>query len=150
MTEPKIEDRQAWMAVLARADRDALERNWQRLPEPPGYTHLRAPECGMAMVRGRVGGDGDAFNLGEVTVTRCAIQLADLTTGMSWVLGRDKRHAELAAVFDALLQTDEFGASIRALVEAHRADWQAGRDKRARQAAATKVDFFTLVRGEDE
>ena len=56
------------------------------------------------MARGRPGGDGAPFNLGEMTVTRCTVRLEDGTVGHAYVAGRDMRQAELAAVLDAVLQ----------------------------------------------
>ncbi|WP_148863135.1 phosphonate C-P lyase system protein PhnG [Marinobacter fonticola] len=149
MTQSQSHARQGWMAVLSRASIRELEDGLTLLDSPPAYRHLRPPECGMAMVRGRTGGNGGAFNLGEVTVTRCALSLDDGTTGMSWVLGRDKRHAELAALFDALLQTGRYDELQHQLIEPCRGRWQAAQTRKTRQAAATKVDFFTMVRGEN-
>ena len=103
------------------------------------------------MVRGRVGGDGAPFNLGEATVTRCAVQLASGEIGFGYVLGRDDEKARLAALADALWQS----ASHRDAVERHvlgpLRDRQHARLARTREeTAATKVDFFTLVRGDNE
>ncbi|TQF81643.1 phosphonate C-P lyase system protein PhnG [Elioraea sp. Yellowstone] len=139
--------RQAWMAVLARADRAALEAALAGLDPPPSWTVLRAPETGMVMVRGRAGGDGAAFNLGEMTVTRCAVSLACGTIGHAYVAGRDARKTELAAVLDALLQTEAHGPSLRAgLIAEQAARQQARRQDALRRAAATRVDFFSMVR----
>ena len=99
-----IDARRRWMAALAKAAPGALERAWADLADRPEYGFLRRPEIGSAMVRGRAGGNGRRFNLGEMTVTRCSVRLADGTAGHAYVAGRDKRHAELAAVFDALMQ----------------------------------------------
>src|SRR5262249_26986863 len=98
--------RRHWMGILARASRAELEDAWRALAPQPRYTQLRKPESGLAMVRGRAGGTGAPFNLGEMTMTRCAVRLEDgaPVTGLAFVAGRDQRHAELAAVFDALLQ----------------------------------------------
>lgn len=143
----EIRERQAWMGVLARADRTALERAVQGLDPPATWTRLRAPETGMVMVRGRVGGDGEQFNLGEMTVTRCAVRLACGTVGHAYAAGRDQRKAELAAVLDALLQTDAHGPALRAgLIATESARQQAMREDALRRAAATKVDFFSMVR----
>src|SRR6201987_6509376 len=75
---PSSATRRAWMAVLARTPRAdleaALERALQGVP-PPAYDWLRPPESGLAMVRGRVGGSGDPFNLGEATVTRATLRM---------------------------------------------------------------------------
>src|SRR5690242_7945668 len=84
--------RQRWMAVLAKAGADEVERAWDELPEQPRFTFLRPPETGLVMLRGRIGGSGAPFNLGEATATRCAIELETGTTGFSYILGRDQRH----------------------------------------------------------
>jgi alpha-D-ribose 1-methylphosphonate 5-triphosphate synthase subunit PhnG len=140
-------DRKDWMGLLARAKPARLAELFPDLPE---HSLLRAPEVGAVMVRGRIGGDGDAFNLGEMTVTRCSLALAGGAVGHAHVQGRDKGHALRAAVLDALLQSPE-GASLRAGVLAPlRAEEAARRAARAAKAAATRVEFFTLVRGEDQ
>ena len=111
---------------------------------------LRPPEVGAVMVQGRTGGTGQPFNLGEVTVTRCALRLASGAVGHAHVQGRDKDHATRAAILDALLQTDAAApvrANVLALLEAEET---ARRSARAAKAAATRVEFFTLVRGEDQ
>jgi alpha-D-ribose 1-methylphosphonate 5-triphosphate synthase subunit PhnG len=143
----EIRERQAWMGVLARADRTALERAVDILAPPTTWTRLRAPEIGMVMVRGRAGGDGAQFNLGEMTVTRCAVRLACGTVGHAYVAGRDQRKAELAAVLDALLQTEAHGPALQAgLIATESARQLAMREDALRRAAATKVDFFSMVR----
>ncbi|MDQ1849101.1 phosphonate C-P lyase system protein PhnG [Gemmobacter fulvus] len=139
--------RRDWMGVLARADAARLA---DLLPEVPGHDMLRPPEVGAVMVRGRVGGTGAPFNLGEMTVTRCVLRLACGAVGHAHVQGRDKRHAVRAAVVDALMQTDQ-AARIDAAVLAPLAQVEvARRATRAAKAAATKVEFFTMVRGEDQ
>ncbi|GLQ55262.1 phosphonate C-P lyase system protein PhnG [Devosia nitrariae] len=141
--------RARWMGILARATRAELESAWKAIVEPPAYEFLRRPETGLAMVRGRAGGTGNPFNLGEVTVTRCAVRLADGTAGTSYAAGRDQRKAELAAIFDALMQTGERlrieGSVIAPIARRQQTD----RDLKSRKAAATKVDFFTMVRGDN-
>lgn len=140
--------RARWLATLARADLPALEAAWRALEPAPEVVYLRKPETGLVMVRGRMGGTGRRFNLGEMTVTRCAVRLPEGTVGHGYVQGRDRRKAALVAAFDALLQTDD-GARLRAeLVEPlARADEERSREVRTK-AAATRVDFFTLVRGD--
>lgn len=142
--------RQRWMGVLAKASPDALETAWQRLSERPAYTFLRRPETGSALVRARAGGTGARFNLGETTLTRCAVALPGGITGFGYVQGRNKRHAELAAVFDALLQTPAHHDTIAAEVVTPLAHEQAARKvEQGRKAASSRVDFFTMVRGDD-
>jgi alpha-D-ribose 1-methylphosphonate 5-triphosphate synthase subunit PhnG len=142
--------RQQWMRVLAEAESGELDRAFSTLDALPAHQWLRKPETGMAMVRARSGGTGPQFNLGELTVTRCALLLADGTMGVAYVRGRSPRHAEQAALADALLQSGQWHDRVqRALIEplARAADER--RDVKARTAAQSKVDFFTLARGED-
>lgn len=138
------------MGVLARADPAELAQAWDQLGLDVAHDWLRAPEVGMAMVRGRAGGDGTAFNLGEMTMTRCTVRVDGGRTGFGYVAGRDKRHAALAALCDALLQDPArhhrvMDAVVVPLAAAH----ASRRADRARRAAATRVDFFTMVRGDD-
>lgn len=144
------EARRRWMGVLARADEAELERRVTALDVVPPYTWLRPPEIGAVMVRGRAGGTGAPFNMGEMTVTRCTLRLDDGTTGTAYVQGRVPRKAELAALLDALLQQPERCAALEEAVIAPLADAQARRrEERSRKANATRVEFFTLVRGEN-
>lgn len=143
--DPAQTRRRAWMAVLARAGRDELERLIST-GDTPAYTMPRAAETGLCMVRGRMGGSGRPFNLGEMTLTRCVVQLADNTTGVAYVAGRDRRQAELAALADALLQSGRLDPARVTELERRQAQQ---RSERSAQVAATRVDFFTLVRGED-
>lgn len=144
MTES--EPRRDWMGLLARAPGAVLDRLWP--DDAPPFDWLRRPEQGTMMVQGRAGAVGAAFNLGEVTVTRASVRLACGTVGHALVQGLDARKAERAALLDALLQTplhDDLAA--RVLTPLRQAEASA-HDARAKRAAATKVDFFTLVRGE--
>lgn len=139
------------MAVLARARTEELERAFRTLQPAPEFQVLRQPETGLIMLRGRVGGSGAKFNLGEASLTRCVLRADNGHTGVSYVLGRDRRHAELAALFDALLQDperrDQLDDGVIRTLEAAQAQ---RRDTASRKAAATKVEFYTLARGDDE
>src|SRR5262245_12088996 len=141
--------RRRWLSVLAMAPVADLERLWAALPEHPAYRVVRAAEVGLVMVRGRAGGTGERFNLGEMTVTRCTVALAEGTLGHGWVAGRDRRHAELCAVLDALLQDDRRRPVLEASVVA---PLEQGQEARRREATArsalTRVEFLTMVRGE--
>jgi alpha-D-ribose 1-methylphosphonate 5-triphosphate synthase subunit PhnG len=147
--------RKRWLSVLAKAQLDELERAWDELAEPPAYDWLRQPEIGMVMLRARSGGSGGQFNLGQTTVTRCALRLAGKSgggrVGLGYVQGRSKRHAELTAVFDALLQDDTRRPGLEdGIIAPLQAAQEARRRERSRKANSTKVNFFTLVRGENE
>jgi alpha-D-ribose 1-methylphosphonate 5-triphosphate synthase subunit PhnG len=147
--EPQQAERQAWLGVLAHADVRDLEQCWSGLADAPRFEMLRAPEIGLAMVRGRAGGTGQPFNLGEMTVTRCAVRLADGPVGFGYVAGREPRKAELVARLDALLQTAAHGPALKqALIPALAAKRDEARAARARKVASSRVDFFTMVRGE--
>lgn len=141
---PDRSPRQIWMAVLARADAAALDAASDGLR--PYYTLIRGPEAGLAMLRGRAGGSGAAFNLGEATVARCTVQSAAGHVGHAYCLGRDLRHAELAAAIDAGLQDDAAHDRLQSAVVAPLAAAQeAARTLEARRAAATQVQFFTMA-----
>lgn len=142
-------ERARWMSLLARSPSHLLSTATHRFGTVPSYIWLRQPEIGLAMVRGRIGGTGAQFNVGEMSVTRCALRLDTGEMGIGYVAGRDKRHAELAALFDALMQTaaasrvhEEVLAPIETALAERRAQIEA-------LAKATKVEFMTMVRGED-
>jgi alpha-D-ribose 1-methylphosphonate 5-triphosphate synthase subunit PhnG len=148
-SENDLRQRQEWMAVLAKATADSLEPLWDNVDDKPGWTCVRRPETGMVMVRARAGGTGQRFNMGEMTVTRCVVRLESGAIGHAYVAGRDTRHAELAAVLDALMQQPERRGDLRRIVlDPLMAQQAAQRERTAQRSAATKVDFFTMVRGE--
>ena len=139
-----LQARQGWMAVLARATAAELAAASSGLL--PDYVALRGPEAGLVMVRGRAGGTGAAFNLGEATVVRCTVRSATGHVGHAYCLGRDLRQAELAAALDAALQDPSVHDAVQAQVIAPLAERQAeGREQVARRAAATQVQFFTMA-----
>ncbi|MCD9149136.1 phosphonate C-P lyase system protein PhnG [Pseudophaeobacter flagellatus] len=141
--------RKAWMSLLAQADEAELASLWRGFDHDPAFDWLRPPEAGGVMVRGRMGGAGAPFNLGEMTVTRCALTLANGTVGHAYVQGRSKPKAEIAAKVDALMQTDVATDLRQAVLQPLQNRLAAQRQARAAKAAATKVEFFTMVRGED-
>lgn len=143
-------ERRQWMGLLARAPEDELLRLWTAFDARPRFEWLRRPETGAVMVRGRMGAVGDAFNLGEMTVTRASLALEDGSVGHAYVQGRSKAKAEAAALIDALMQTDVATGLRRAVLEPLSDRLDAARRARAGKAAATRVEFFTLARGEDE
>jgi alpha-D-ribose 1-methylphosphonate 5-triphosphate synthase subunit PhnG len=150
---PHIERRE-WMAMLGRASANELKAALDAALDGspwPKFEWLRAPDIGLAMVRARIGGTGDPFNLGEVTLTRATLRVqldnGGAVVGIALQMGRDKQRAMLAALADALLQVPGVGerlqqcllAPLAARIEAHRASRRA-------QAARTRVEFFTMVR----
>jgi alpha-D-ribose 1-methylphosphonate 5-triphosphate synthase subunit PhnG len=141
--------RKAWLGLLAKAPAADVARLWAALRIDPDHAVLRNPEIGSVMVRGRAGAVGAAFNLGEMTVTRTSVRLADGTIGHGYVQGRSKDHAHHAALVDALMQTGAAEAIETGLLAPLRKAMAQRKTDRAAKAAATKVDFFTLVRGED-
>ncbi|HKP26682.1 MAG TPA: phosphonate C-P lyase system protein PhnG [Dongiaceae bacterium] len=151
---PEHAARRRWMSVLAKASAAELEQAIkamrEKLGELPRYRLIRRPEVGMTMVRARAGGTGRVFNLGEMTMTRCTLRTDDGLVGTSYVAGRSQRHAELAALIDALLQDSTRQAPLMALVIDPLARAQnLRRNRRVERSAPTRVDFFTVVRGED-
>lgn len=137
------------MGLLARARPETLAALSAGLM-PETVTWLRPPETGLVMLRGRIGGAGGAFNLGEMTVTRCALKLDSGAVGHATVQGRDKDHARRAAVLDALWQGPARDAVEAAVLAPLREAETTRNAALAAKAAATRVEFFTLVRGEDQ
>ena len=144
-----IEDvaaRRRWMGVLARATAAEIADRLREAPPLPLHMRLRGPETGLVVVRGRQGGEGAPFNLGEMTVTRCSVGAGGTLVGHAYVAGRDPRKAELAALLDAALQDEALRPALLAAVVEPLAAAQAERAARAaRKAAATRVDFSTLA-----
>jgi alpha-D-ribose 1-methylphosphonate 5-triphosphate synthase subunit PhnG len=141
--------RRAAMATLADARTDEIAGLLAAFGAP-AHVELRPVETGLVMLQGRIGGDGAPFNFGEATVTRAAVRIASGEVGFSYVLGRDRDKARLAAVCDALWQNE----AARERVERHvlapiRARLDGRHERRRQETAASRVDFFTLVRGED-
>jgi alpha-D-ribose 1-methylphosphonate 5-triphosphate synthase subunit PhnG len=150
--------RQQWMALLARSPLPLLVQAIQPHQAQRRNEWLRKPETGLYMVQGRTGGTGERFNLGEITVTRCAVrsvrhESTDPTqgvvapVGVAYVLGRNHRQAELAAVADALLQDatlyEVLEQSLLMPIRQHLALAQAHQQA---QVQSTRVDFFTVAR----
>jgi alpha-D-ribose 1-methylphosphonate 5-triphosphate synthase subunit PhnG len=139
------------MGLLARAARDDIAAGLSRLSDLPAFDDLRAPEVGLVMLRGRMAGTGAPFNLGEATVARAAVRLADGAIGFGYALGRDLGHARLIALADALWADPGRRAEIETALLTPLRDHLAARDRTAAErTAATRVDFFTMVRGEDQ
>ncbi len=153
MTEPLQADqhveRRGWLAVLARADTAELEAHARRVGPLPAAQAVRPPEVGMTMLRGRVGGTGATFNFGEASLTRCAMRIANGPLGVGYALGRDRRKAELIAVFDALSQDPGWAPRIKQdVIEPLRERQAQQREAASRAVAGSRVEFFTMVRGE--
>jgi len=143
--------RQIAMSLLVEATPDELAAAETALGPLPGFRHLRQPETGLVMLRGRTGGAGDPFNVGEATVTRCLIVTEAGTEGAAYHLGRDQRRAEKAALFEALAREPDWCERVETVLLAPLRERLAQeRRMQAAKAAATRVDFFTMVRGEDE
>jgi alpha-D-ribose 1-methylphosphonate 5-triphosphate synthase subunit PhnG len=143
------ERRRHIMEMLSKADEAVLAAAWDALSSKPEVSRVRGPETGLVMLRGRIGGGGSPFNLGEATVTRATIRLATGEIGHGQTLGLSHRKAELSATFDALGQIPDHAGEIDRMVDGIASELAERDAERERQTAATKVDFFTMVRGED-
>ncbi|RWX76628.1 phosphonate C-P lyase system protein PhnG [Neorhizobium lilium] len=150
MPQSEQHGRQRAASLLAKASGQELQGAWDALAEKPTVRPVRGPETGLVMVRGRIGGGGAPFNLGEATVTRATVLLSSGTAGHAQALGTSKEKVRLTAVFDALWQEQAtrqwVEANLLTPVEIRVAAEDA---QKAQETAATRVDFFTMVRGED-
>lgn len=148
--DPHQAARQQAMAVLARASGSELAKAWDAWPDRPDVSPVRGPETGLVMVRGRIGGGGAPFNFGEATVTRATVKLSTGQVGHAYALGADKEKVRHAAIFDALWQDGATRPAVEdRLVAPIRQRLEAEDTRRRDETAATRVDFFTMVRGED-
>lgn len=137
--------RRRWMAILARSSAERIAALLNGCRDVPRHKILRGPEGGLVMVRGRAGGGGSAFNLGEMTVTRCTVRTDNGFVGHAYVAGRDEPRAELAALVDAMMQDNDRAADIEAKIIAPLENQQMqSRNDRASKAAATRVQFFAM------
>ena len=145
-----VKRRQALMKVCACASEDELAGAVAGLGLTGEIVDVRKPETGLVMLRGRMGGDGPPFNVGEASVTRAVVRLGDGTLGTAYQLGRSHKKAHLAAIVDAAAQTESGWQRLQsALIEPVQQRHASEKAMARAKTAATKVDFFTLVRGED-
>src|ERR1700743_1219713 len=144
----KVVQRKAAMAVRAHASAADIAAHLAAI-RLPDHEDLREAENGLVMLRGRAGGGGAPFNLGEATVSRAAVRLGTGEIGFGYTLGRDREKARMIALCDALVQSETFADDIETHVIAPlRAAILARRSRKAAEVAATRVDFYTMVRGE--
>ena len=116
--------RQRWMRVLAHSQPAALAARMNALSLTPDYDTLRAPEIGLVQIQARMGGTGERFFAGDATLTR--------------------------AVIDALLQEQPyFQTLMETLITPLEADRSARLAARQAEVNTSRVDFFTLVRGDN-
>ena len=113
------------MRALAYSNADALNARINALKLTPDYELIRAPECGLMQLQARMGGTGNRFFAGDTTLTRAVVRLKSGTLGYSYLLGRNKQHAEQCAVIDALLQEQ---THFQSLMETLIAPLEAERD----------------------
>lgn len=149
-TSAATQRRARLIATLSKARFDDLKTLWDNMPKKPGWQRLKPPEVGMIMVRGRTGGDGAPFNLGEMTVTRCVVQIAGGAVGVGYVAGRNAEHAELVAVIDGLAQDPQARQAVSDGIVEPLALLERRLDEAAsRKAASSRVEFFTVSRGDE-
>jgi alpha-D-ribose 1-methylphosphonate 5-triphosphate synthase subunit PhnG len=141
------ESRRKAMTIFAAATAEELERAIGSLADLAAVADLKSPEMGLVMLRGRIGGDGAPFNIGEATVTRAVVRLVTGEIGYGVRLGRDATAARSAAILDALWQAPRTRRHIEAAVlQPITERLQTDQEEKSRQAAATRVEFFTLAR----
>ena len=144
-----MNERANWLGLMAKSPGKVMDECWQKADLSPEFEVIRSPEIGSVMVRGRMGGTGDAFNLGEMTVTRASVKLSCGTVGHGYIMGRSKKTATRVALCDALLQTGDKQKVQDNIIQPLLSLKKETDQRTSAKAAATKVDFFTLVRGED-
>jgi alpha-D-ribose 1-methylphosphonate 5-triphosphate synthase subunit PhnG len=152
----KAKARQQWLRTLSCAPPDELDSllapmlrttDTKSTVTESSMITLRKPEVGLALVSGRTGGTGEPFGLGEITVTRCVVQVGT-AMGVGYVKGRAAMHAQNVAAADALLQTDRYEEFVREVIVPLDAARQRREHLRATSVETSRVQFLTMVRGE--
>lgn len=142
--------RQRRLSVLAKAPGKELLSCWKQTGLDPSIELLRGPETGLVALQGRAGGTGQPFHVGEVSATRVTVRIGSGQVGHAMISGRDTRKAQLVAVIDALAQDPDHADMIEQVIVAPLEKLAGEADAKLREeTAATRVNFFTMVRGED-
>jgi alpha-D-ribose 1-methylphosphonate 5-triphosphate synthase subunit PhnG len=142
--------RQRLLSVLAKASGKDLLSCWKQTGLDPSVELLRGPESGLVALQGRAGGTGQPFHVGEVSATRVTVRIGSGQVGHAMISGRDARKAQLVAVIDALAQDPGHAELVEREIVAPLEQLARAADARIRQeTAATRVNFFTMLRGED-
>ncbi|MFH2093346.1 MAG: phosphonate C-P lyase system protein PhnG [Pseudomonadota bacterium] len=148
-TKTQTINREDWIGLLGSADPADLESALEKLNHSIEFTHIVKPETGMLMVQAKADGSNSRFNLGEITVSKCILEINGQYMGAGWTMGSNLRHAELAALFDGLFQDPLLQETLNQTLIPLLKDKQLAKDeRRLKDAADTKVEFFTLKRGE--
>jgi len=147
---PEVAARQRRLSVLAKAPAKELLSCWKQTGFNPPVELLRGPETGLVALQGRAGGTGQPFHVGEVSATRVTVRIGSGQVGHAMISGRDTRKAQLVAVIDALAQDPAHADMIEEVIVAPLETLASEADAKLREeTAATRVNFFTMVRGED-
>jgi alpha-D-ribose 1-methylphosphonate 5-triphosphate synthase subunit PhnG len=144
------EARRRWLGVLCQASESELGEAWQQSGCGCEWQFLKKPEVVLVMVSGRAGGDGQTFHVGEATAARCVVEMGEPpVVGYGCVLGRSMLRAALVSLMDAWLQRLWLDGGDWIPHLSQMAQRQREADAAiAAEVASTKVDFFTMVRGE--
>ncbi len=144
------QQRQQLISVLAKSSLQDIKQCWDHSIDEYEYSTLRQPQTGMVMAVARTEAKGEPFNLGEVSVTRCALRLNNGETGIGYVMGSNKEHALYVAILDAIAQQpNQYEAINSTVVQPLQQKLLQAHQKQQQKTDTTRVDFFTMVRGED-
>jgi alpha-D-ribose 1-methylphosphonate 5-triphosphate synthase subunit PhnG len=142
-------DRKKLLSVLAKSSKNHIVDQWKSLNISTDYKFLKKPEIGMVMVRARAAGHGENFNMGEMTVTRCVVQLDSNEIGYGYTAGREKEKSKLIAIIDALFQKEAFRDVISSNILQPLIVLQEKKETHNKiKTDTSKVNFFTMVRGD--
>jgi alpha-D-ribose 1-methylphosphonate 5-triphosphate synthase subunit PhnG len=139
--------RHRMFSVLASATAADLHAGVATFGDLGHIVDLKPAETGLVMLRGRIGGDGAPFNVGEATITKAVVRLAGGEIGYGFRLGRDVAATRAAAILDALWQSpgtrERIETTVLGPISAH---VEATRAEASTETAGTRVNFFTLAR----
>ena len=145
-----VAERQRRMSILARASYQDVLTLWNKNPIELEYSIIREPEIGMVQIRGKMGNVGDKFNVGDATMTRASVLLETGEIGHCYMLGRNVKQALLASRIDAVMQIEKYKDMLNIqIINPLENIYKTTKQKQKKEAQTSKVDFFTLERGEE-
>ena len=139
--------RPEWISIFSKTNESLLKNSLDHINFKENYDVLLGPEIGSIMIQGRAGGSGDKFNLGEATLTKCIVKFQE-KTGYSYHLGRNLIKSEYGAILDALMQIESYHSKLLMYVKEFQEEIQKEKTKIIAGSSESKVDFFTMVRGD--
>ena len=140
------EARRDWLAILVRVPANEVIAASNEFDF--SVVILKGPEVGLLMTNGRIHSTGRPFHLGEVSLTKCVLKDDQGLLGYGHIIGRNKQQAKAIALFDLALQRINSAEPALIRLNAWKEEVAEIEAMESEAVEKTRVDFFTMVRGE--